>query len=147
MSTDGHSIDIFCPNCGVQVEAHVISADQRRPKIPILDPTDGIHSATEYSLARCKRCSQYFLAKQDGQYVDGMYYPNEDPLQLYPQTEPARLEFVPDTIRSRYLEAVQAFNVQLSESCVMWFWACSPSTVPPSSPHTSGFVQQLAQRP
>lgn len=123
MTDEPKTIDIYCPNCNVQVAvsivySHVEAVPQETGILS--DPCDTPHNVTVYSLSTCSRCSEVFLTKAEfWELPDEACVPQTDNILLFPI--PRRLDpsTLPPTIAKSYVSATGSFNAVLYEPCVI----------------------------
>lgn len=123
MASDSEqTLDLFCPDCNVQVEARVVAREtEAEPIRPVAydDLVDTPHNVTTYSFARCKRCGFPFLVQEDSYEVFGEFAALQSDRVLYPTDRAFDQEGLPATVARAYRDATRSFTVGLYAPCVI----------------------------
>ena len=122
------SVDLFCPNCRVHVEAEVVGEHSYSEVISQAisgDPCDSQYNVYVFQLASCKRCDRPLLARRTFQEIPGEFYgPTSDVTCVYPEEESTHFVSVPSEIDRMYSEAWRAYNVHLYDACMIMCAKC-----------------------
>jgi len=128
MDTESKTIDIYCPNCNVQVAATVVATHVHSvPQGGGIggDLCDTPLDVTVYSLSTCFRCSEVFLSKAEYYEIPGeVCAPQSDDITLYPLPRKLDTSMLPTSIAKSYTSATGSFNAGLYEPCVIMCRKC-----------------------
>ena len=123
MTAESKTIDIYCPNCNVQVAASIVYTHVHAvPKNTgiLSDPCCTPQDVTAYSLSTCSRCSEVFLTKAEFWELPGeACVPQSDNIMLFPMPRRLDASILPPTIAKSYVSATGSFNAGLYEPCVI----------------------------
>lgn len=116
------TLDLFCPNCNVLVEARVVAREMDAEPTQLVHPEDLVdtpHNVVVYLFARCKRCGSPFLVEENYYEIPGEISAPQGDRVLYPGDRLFNQDGVPDPIARAYRDAVRSFSVGLYAPCVI----------------------------
>lgn len=125
--TDADRLDIYCPECGILVEARV-AAEACGPATE--DAVTGFRGLGEvyyfsrFAILFCSRCNGPFLVERSFREIVGEHCEEEQHRVLYPGEAGIQLEGLPTVIEKSYLEALGTYRSGHYESCAIMCRKC-----------------------
>ncbi len=124
---DEESVDVFCPNCNIEVASRVICRGHggfSSSAVNPIDEVDAEYHGDTYFVSLCRRCSTPFLVRQSLYGVPGEFETVTNEVVLYPNASRLPADGLPDPTRRAYEQALRCYSAASYEACALMCRRC-----------------------
>ena len=127
MSKNDETIDVFCQECNIQVEAKIICSGSGGFSSDAINPIDEVDSEYHgdvYVVALCRRCNAPFLIKKSLYGIPAEFETVTDEIILYPNVSRLPAKGIPDPVYRAYEQALKCFSASSYEASALMCRRC-----------------------